>query len=215
MCRGLLTLALLLTLAAGCGDSTAATTDGGGDARPADASPDAVCTPECTVGATRCEAGGAATCESPACPRWGAPVACLGPGGCEGGACVPCSGASGTFYDQPLAVGSETRHYYLHVPPSYACTSAWPLLIDFHGTAGGTEADQPETYYALPDLVEVAVAEGLYISKSLSSKPRLTPPISWGQTIPAAIVGSRGRSCSSGCGRRMFWFAAAVAGSCG
>ena len=69
----------------------------------------------------------------------------------------PCDGIAGTFHHQSLQVEGEERFYFLHVPATYDCTQAWPLLVDFHGTSGGTE---PEVSYKNDELVALADAEG-------------------------------------------------------
>jgi len=67
-----------------------------------------------------------------------------------------CSGLPGTFHDQHLASGGEIRGYFLHVPADYRCEDAWPLLVDFHGTAGGPAAEEA---YHTDELIETADRE--------------------------------------------------------
>ncbi len=125
---------------------------------------------ECTVGAKQCGAAGAQVCEGtvPSCGKWSAASACTASQRCEGGECVACAGAPGTSSSLTLSVGGETRYYWLHVPPSYTCAKAWPLLIDFHGTAGGEPLTEVEEYYALEGLKEVANAQGVVVARPRS-----------------------------------------------
>ena len=88
------------------------------------------------------------------------------PTGCQ--SCAECMGSAGSFSAQPLVSESETRHYYLHVPPGYTCTSPAPLLIDFHGTASGQESDNVEEYYALPEMNAVADKLGFIVARPRS-----------------------------------------------
>lgn len=67
-----------------------------------------------------------------------------------------CSGLPGTFHDQQLASGGELRGYFLHVPADYRCEDAWPLLVDFHGTASGPVAEEA---YHTDALIETADRE--------------------------------------------------------
>jgi photosystem II stability/assembly factor-like uncharacterized protein/predicted esterase len=90
-----------------------------------------------------------------------------------------CAGSPGEFHALPLESGGLTRHYFLYVPSKYDCKSApWPLLIDFHGTASGTEADDPEEYYALPGMMTEADAEGFIVAR-----PRSLSATSGGENI--------------------------------
>ncbi len=96
--------------------------------------------------------------------------------GTDGGepACVDHADRIGTFHDVPLVVDGVTRHSFIHVPPSYTCDVAWPLLVDFHGTAAATEADLPEERYALPELLAIADARKFIVvrPRSLASPPQ-------------------------------------------
>ena len=91
------------------------------------------------------------------------------PDGGAGDAAPPCTGESGTFHNQTLEVGGESRSYFLYVPAAYRCADAWPLLVDFHGTAGGAE---PEILYKNPELLALADAQGFVVARprSRSSK---------------------------------------------
>jgi hypothetical protein len=51
------------------------------------------------------------------------------------------------------------------------------------------------------------------VGLSIRDLPR--PTTSPDPTTPSALAGSRGRTCSSGCGGRTFWSANGVAGRCG
>jgi predicted esterase len=88
------------------------------------------------------------------------------PTGCQ--SCADCAGKSGSFEAQPLAVGGESRHYYLHVPPGYDCGKPTPVLVDFHGTAEGVESDNVEEYYALDAMNAVADQEGFIVVRPRS-----------------------------------------------
>jgi predicted esterase/photosystem II stability/assembly factor-like uncharacterized protein len=164
--KRVLVIAVLGAAACGGGAGGAAVDGGGDDSGGGD---DGGCTAECLAGATRCGVGGLETCAPiGGCARWGAAVACPGGAPCADGACTPCTGGPGELRDQALTVAGETRHYWLYVPAAYACTAAWPLLVDLHGTASGTEADEPETYYALPELIAVAEQEGFIVARPRS-----------------------------------------------
>jgi photosystem II stability/assembly factor-like uncharacterized protein/predicted esterase len=80
-----------------------------------------------------------------------------------------CAGGPGTFSDQTLNVGGETRAYYLHVPLAYRCEERWPLLVDFHGTSTGRA---PEERYALEEAKALADLRGFILvrPRSLSGK---------------------------------------------
>jgi poly(3-hydroxybutyrate) depolymerase len=80
----------------------------------------------------------------------------------------PCDGKAGTFHDQPFDSNGETRHYYLHVPQTYACEKAWPLLVDFHGTGFGSTTDTVEESWALPEMVSVSDKEGFLVVRPRS-----------------------------------------------
>ncbi|HJZ87980.1 MAG TPA: PHB depolymerase family esterase [Polyangia bacterium] len=83
-------------------------------------------------------------------------------------------GVPGSFSDQTLEVGGETRYFYLHVPPGYDPSRPWPLLIDFHGTATisessvNTPAGRVEEFYALSDLIQVADEAGFMVARPRS-----------------------------------------------
>jgi poly(3-hydroxybutyrate) depolymerase/photosystem II stability/assembly factor-like uncharacterized protein len=137
---------------------------GGGGAGPEQ------CTDACADGEARCGPNGAERCEvfADGCRDWSAPEACAAGSYCDAGDCVVCSGDVGTFSNQTLDVDGETRHYFLHVPSSYACPDAAPLLVDFHGTAGGAPDDNVEEYYALDGLLDVAEKEGFIVVRPRS-----------------------------------------------
>ncbi len=82
-------------------------------------------------------------------------------------------GAAGTFHNQKLEVDGEDRRYFLYVPAAYDGTEAWPLLIDFHGTAGATSTrDRVEEYYAYEGMLAAADAARVIVvrPRSLSSE---------------------------------------------
>ena len=93
----------------------------------------------------------------------------------DGNACVPCTGAAGTFARQTLTVGGEQRFYYLYVPAAYQCTSAWPALFDLHGTAG---PPAPEEAYGLEAAIAAAEREGFILVR-----PRSRPRVEGGSEI--------------------------------
>ncbi len=103
-------------------------------------------------------AGGGASCES---------LACGADQFCADGACHDCGAPLGTQHDLLLAMGDdeEDRSYFLHVPASYACDHAAPLLVDFHGTAGG---DRPEEAYQLDALLSLSEAVGAIVVRPRS-----------------------------------------------
>jgi len=74
--------------------------------------------------------------------------------------------ATGTLHNQVLAHGDdvEDRYYWLHVPASYSCHTALPLLVDFHGTA----SDTPEEAYQTDALVEFAEREHVIVARPRS-----------------------------------------------
>ena len=80
----------------------------------------------------------------------------------------PCSGKAGDFHSQPLAVGSATRYYFLHVPAAYDCGRAWPLLVDFHGTGTGAPTDPVEELWAFPEMIDAADGEGFLVVRPRS-----------------------------------------------
>ncbi|HEY5925681.1 MAG TPA: YCF48-related protein [Kofleriaceae bacterium] len=77
-----------------------------------------------------------------------------------------CAVATGTLRDQVLANGDgvEDRYYWLHVPSSYDCTTALPLLVDFHGTA----SDKPEEAYQTDALIAFAERENVIVARPRS-----------------------------------------------
>jgi photosystem II stability/assembly factor-like uncharacterized protein/predicted esterase len=103
-------------------------------------------------------AGGADSC---------ATLSCGADEFCYAGACHACDPAAGSLHDQELVMGDgeEDRYYFLHVPATYACAEPAPLLVDFHGTAGG---DRPEESYQNDALVALAEAEGAIVVRPRS-----------------------------------------------
>ena len=81
---------------------------------------------------------------------------------------TPCSGQAGTFHDVPLESGGETRHYWLHVPASYACATPSALIVDFHGTGFGQESDLVEESWATPDLTSASDDLGFIVVRPRS-----------------------------------------------
>jgi photosystem II stability/assembly factor-like uncharacterized protein/predicted esterase len=113
--------------------------------------------------------------------------------GCTGAAAAPGSlAAAPTRADdlpagqsnQVLTVDGEVRHYFLYVPRAYDRARAWPLLVDFHGTASipSTEVEGPkgrvEEFYALSGALRAAEREGF-----LLVRPRSRPQIADGQAL--------------------------------
>jgi poly(3-hydroxybutyrate) depolymerase len=73
----------------------------------------------------------------------------------------PCSGSAGTFHNQSLVVDGDTRAYYLHVPPTYDCSTATALLVDFHGTGFDLgDGTPPEELWGTPGLEAASDALG-------------------------------------------------------
>src|SRR5262245_5825918 len=79
-----------------------------------------------------------------------------------------CTGSPGTQSGVAFDSGGETRHYMLHLPSGYECSRAWPMLVDFHGTASGVEGDPVEEYYALDALKALADSEGFIVVRPRS-----------------------------------------------
>jgi poly(3-hydroxybutyrate) depolymerase len=72
-----------------------------------------------------------------------------------------CDGEAGTFHDLQIDVDGEARFYALHVPDAYDCADPWPVLMDFHGTAGAASPGTAvEEYYAQDELEAVADDRG-------------------------------------------------------
>ena len=191
--RALLPALLLLAVASGCdgtaSNQTALDGAGGGpldaggtvvgdgashaDALPVDTGAgttgDAAPCPEaCSpLGASGCDSGGlrrtCVTAES-GCHVWKT-SACPELSVCSEGLCAPCTGQPGTFHDQHIESDGEERFYYLHVPDGYQCGTAWPLLVDLHGTAG---PPAPEEAYALAQAVATAKSEGFILVRPRS-----------------------------------------------
>jgi poly(3-hydroxybutyrate) depolymerase/photosystem II stability/assembly factor-like uncharacterized protein len=80
-----------------------------------------------------------------------------------------CAGTTGALHAQPFSSGGLARHYFLYVPAAYDCHAApWPLLIDFHGTASGTEADNPEESWTLSGMIAEADAQHFIVARPRS-----------------------------------------------
>ncbi len=93
---------------------------------------------------------------------------------CRQGQCLPCAGPTGTFFKQTLESQGDQRVYLLHVPDSYECQDAWPLLVDLHGTATSV----PEEAYGLSAAMETADA-----SRFLLLRPRSRSSVEGGTEI--------------------------------
>jgi photosystem II stability/assembly factor-like uncharacterized protein/predicted esterase len=154
-------LAALLPLACGDDDGQPAPDAGSTDAR--------VCTSSCDVeGQSTCDVSGGGRFD---CVR--GENGCLqkqfvlcDPGQrCYSGTCRPCSGEPGTFPNQAFADQGETRRYLLHVPDRYTCETAWPVLVDLHGTAG---PPRPEEAYGLEAATDTAEASGFLLLRPRS-----------------------------------------------
>jgi len=150
MLRRLLALLAVATASAACADDDAAT--GGGGASSSDASSSATSTSTGDGGA-----GGGDACAALEC----------GPDAfCYAGACRPCDAPGGSQHDVVLTLGDdlEDRAYFIHVPSGYDC-SPTPLLVDFHGTAGGP---RPEEAYQTDAVVDLAEAENAIVVRPRS-----------------------------------------------
>jgi photosystem II stability/assembly factor-like uncharacterized protein/predicted esterase len=78
----------------------------------------------------------------------------------------------GTFHSQSIAVGSETRFYFLHVPSAYDCSTPTPLLVDFHGTGFGNIGDPVEESWDTDELTTVSDEQSFMVVRPRSrSKP--------------------------------------------
>src|SRR5262245_13510961 len=79
-------------------------------------------------------------------------------------ACVTAT--TGTLHSQVLANGDgiEDRYYWLHVPASYDCHTAMPLLVDFHGTA----SEMPEEAYQTEELTAFSERENVIVARPRS-----------------------------------------------
>jgi poly(3-hydroxybutyrate) depolymerase/photosystem II stability/assembly factor-like uncharacterized protein len=91
----------------------------------------------------------------------------------DGGPCVTAPGLSagqpGTFSNQCIAVEGGTRAFFLHVPPSYTPGSAWPLLVDFHGTGFPvSDGTLPEELWATSELEQIADEQGFIVVRPRS-----------------------------------------------
>jgi predicted esterase len=81
--------------------------------------------------------------------------------------CVPLGSYSNVVL--PAGDGVEDRSYWLHVPPSYRCDGTGnPLLVDFHGTAGGGGPTPPEEAYQTEALVAFSDANGVIVARPRS-----------------------------------------------
>ncbi len=142
----------------GCGPQVATHFDAGTHDVPDAGAP---CVDACADGTRRCGVNGPEVCEyANGCLGWKASVACAASEKCFEGACVNCTGTSGTFSAQPFDSQGETRRYFAHVPSTYQCDAApWALWIDFHGTGGGDSDAPVEEYYVTQPFVDLADAE--------------------------------------------------------
>lgn len=149
MFHGRLVLGAMLFAAVACGDD--AVTVGGGGATAEGAGG--------TGGAsTSTTSAGGATC---------ATLDCEDGSFCFDGVCRSCEAPVGTRHDVVLPLGDdeEDRFYFVHVPTSYSCDSAAPLLVDFHGTATGS---RPEEAYQLDALIALADEVGAIVVRPRS-----------------------------------------------
>jgi photosystem II stability/assembly factor-like uncharacterized protein/predicted esterase len=81
---------------------------------------------------------------------------------------APCSGQAGDFHSVAFESGGETRYYFLHVPTSYQCDTAWSLLVDFHGTGAGEPTDPVEESWAFDEMIEAADSEHFIVVRPRS-----------------------------------------------
>lgn len=143
--------ASLFALAAlvGCGDD-AGTGGGAGGGK----------TTSSSASSSAAGAGGAGG--SPSCDA----IECGAGSFCWDGTCHPCDAPIGTRHDVVLTLGDgvEDRTYFVHVPSRYTCGPT-PLLVDFHGTAGGP---RPEEAYQTDALVSLAESEGAIVVRPRS-----------------------------------------------
>ncbi|MEO6952920.1 MAG: hypothetical protein ABI321_14030, partial [Polyangia bacterium] len=79
-----------------------------------------------------------------------------------------CGGQAGDQHSVAFESGGETRYYFLHVPPAYSCTDAWPLLVDFHGTGSGAPTDPVEESWAFDEMIAAADAKGFIVVRPRS-----------------------------------------------
>ena len=89
-------------------------------------------------------------------------------GALDGNTPPPCSGQAGDQHSVAFESGGETRHYFLHVPTTYVCSDAWPLLVDFHGTGSGAATDAVEESWAFDEMVAAADAGGFIVVRPRS-----------------------------------------------
>ncbi len=78
-----------------------------------------------------------------------------------------CLGETGLFRDQTLEVDGRERRYLLYVPEAARCTSAWPVLFDFHGAYGGP--DPAEEVYTLDGAIQAADRFGFVLVRPRST----------------------------------------------
>jgi predicted esterase len=153
--RILLTALLFIAACGGSATQPLGGSDAGAleaDATPLDAvaSPDASAAPP-DAGAPMTDAGGMESLDAGASD-----------------AALPCSGQAGTYSNQSFDVQGTMRHYWLHVPPSYTCDQAWPLIVDFHGTGVAAPDAMPEEFYGTDELIATADAEKFIVVRPRS-----------------------------------------------
>jgi poly(3-hydroxybutyrate) depolymerase len=78
-----------------------------------------------------------------------------------------CTYPRGTLNDQvlPSGDGITDRTYMVHIPTSAPCDAPLPLLVDFHGTAGGAS---PELAYATDELLAFAEQQQVIVARPRS-----------------------------------------------
>ena len=74
-------------------------------------------------------------------------------------------GETGTFRGRTIEVERTTRAFLLHVPPSFSCGVAMPLLVDFHGT---TSLEFPEEDLLTEETIELANSRGFVLVRPRS-----------------------------------------------
>src|SRR5579859_2799592 len=79
----------------------------------------------------------------------------------------PCSGKPGTFHNQSIQSGGETRYFFLYVPSTYSCSTPSPMLVDFHGTCDD-KFGPPEECYELPAAIDTAEKQGFILVRPRS-----------------------------------------------
>lgn len=122
-----------------------------------------------SLGELACEGNTVRVCQEDAqgCLVWMEQEACGDEAFCAEGQCRSCGWSAGSWPRQTLEVDGTLRTYFIHVPQGARCSTALPVLVDFHGTATTT----PEELYLLARLVALADQEGFLVvrPRSLSS----------------------------------------------